>query len=413
MTAAQAQHDGLWRALAILFLATSLVLAGLLVRRDRATSEEDEEAELRDPELVLEVASFDEVPGWSEASYEDFLTAFGRSCESFSRQPADHSLGADGWAGRVGDWQPICDVLASSEDGPGETRGILEDGLRPWRASNGDQELGLLTGYYEPTLRGSREPDGIYNVPLYRKPQELVTIELGRFRDDLRGRRLAGQVRDGRLDPFHSRSELEGGALRGRGLELAWVDDAIDAFFLQIQGSGRVVLEDGGFLRVGYDGQNGHPYFAIGRELVERGELLLEDVSMQSIRAWLVDHPDQAAELMQANASFVFFRELHEDGPVGSQGVVLTPNGSIAVDRSFIPLGVPIWLDTARPDVDPLQPDHTLQRLFVAQDTGGAIRGPLRGDVFWGHGQESAAIAGRMRHEGRFWLLLPKAIDPR
>ena len=141
MTAAQARHDGLWRALAILFLATSLLLAGLLVRRDRATSAEGEEAELPDPELVLEIASFDEVPGWSEASYEDFLTAFGRSCESFSRQPADRLLGVDGWAGRVGDWQPVCDLLASSEYGPGETRRILEDGLRPWRASKADRRV--------------------------------------------------------------------------------------------------------------------------------------------------------------------------------------------------------------------------------------------------------------------------------
>ena len=197
-----------------------------------------------------------------------------------------------------------------------------------------------------------------------------------------------------------------------RDLELVWVDDAVAAFFLHIQGSGRVELADGDTMRVGYDGQNGHAYTAIGRELVARSELALEEVSLQSIRAWLQDHPESAEEIMNTNRSFVFFRELRGEGPVGSQGVALTPRRSLAVDRRFLPLGVPMWIDATAPSAALGEPDRPLRRLMVSQDTGGAIRGPVRGDVFWGHGPEAEQIAGRMKHQGRVWVLLPAGVEP-
>jgi len=198
------------------------------------------------------------------------------------------------------------------------------------------------------------------------------------------------------------------GALAHRGLELLWVDSAVDAFFLHIQGSGRVAMADGGMVRVGYAAGNGRPYRAIGRDLVENGAIAADRVSMQTIRAWLAAHPNAAEAMMARNRSFVFFRVLHGDGPIGALGVALVPGRSLAVDRRFIPLGLPVWLDAT----DPLSAAIRLRRLMVAQDSGGAIRGPVRGDVFWGHGAKAASRAGRMKSRGRYFLLLPRRPDP-
>jgi len=235
-----------------------------------------------------------------------------------------------------------------------------------------------------------------------------VDDDLGQFRDTLRGERIAGRVEGGRLHPYPDRGTIDRGALAGRGLELLWVDDAVDAFFLQIQGSGRVTMADGSVIRVGYDGQNGHPYVAVGRVLIQRGIMTPEQVSMQSIRAWLAANPTAAPDLLRENPSFVFFRELTGDGPVGAQGVALTPGRSLAVDPRFLPLGAPMWLDVE----DPRVAGDRIRRLVVAQDTGGAIRGPVRGDLFWGHGAAAEDAAGRMRSQGRYWLLLPAGVSP-
>jgi membrane-bound lytic murein transglycosylase A len=224
----------------------------------------------------------------------------------------------------------------------------------------------------------------------------------------MKGERIAGRVIDGRLRPYEDRARIEGGALKGRDLEMVWVDDAVDAFFLHIQGSGRVVMEDGSVMRVGYAGQNGHPYVAVGRELIARGVLTKENVSMQSIREWLRANPGEAAGLMNKNPSFVFFRPLDGEGPQGAQGVALTPGRSLAVDRSFVPYGLPVWLDAQ----DPLDGAARLRRLMVAQDTGGAIRGPVRGDVFWGHGDDAELRAGKMKSPGRYHLLIPRTVTP-
>jgi membrane-bound lytic murein transglycosylase A len=235
----------------------------------------------------------------------------------------------------------------------------------------------------------------------------LVEADLGSFIPELRGRRVAGQVRDGRLHPFPDRAAITGGALRGQGLELAWVDDPADAFFLHIQGSGRVRLDDGAVLRLGYAGWNGHPYFAIGRTLVEQGVLTREAVSMQAIRAWMTQAgPAEAAALMARNPSYIFFRRLDlppEAGPIGTLGAPLTPMRSIAVDRTQVPLGLPVWVA----GTDPLT-GAPLRRLTVAQDTGGAIRGPARADLFTGWGTEAAERAGRMRDPAALFLLVPR-----
>ncbi len=269
----------------------------------------------------------------------------------------------------------------------------------------------MFTGYYEPLLDGSRQRSERFDVPLYRKPDDIIEIDLERFHDRFEGQTISGRLTADSFEPYYERAEIAAGALTGRGLEVVWVDDAVEAFFLHIQGSGRVRLAEGGEMRVGYAGQNGRPYYAIGRELVARGEMTLEQVSLQSIRAWLAAHPSEAHAVMAVNPSYIFFRQLDGEGPIGSLGVPLTPRRSLAVDAAHLPLGAPLWLDATAPRADG-SGDAPLRRLMVAQDTGGAIRGAVRGDVFWGHGAAAEAIAGRMKHPGRLWILLPRGLDP-
>lgn len=368
--------------------------------------------------LELAPATFADLPGWGADDLSAALPALRRSCSAWSGLPDERPLGGTGAAGTVADWRPLCSALGRASHAEpaarrAAARALVEEHLAPWAVTNRGLAEGLFTGYYEPTLHGSLERDERHRIPLYARPPELVAVDLGAFRDDLEGRRIAGRVEGGRLVPFAERSAIDAGALAGRGLEVVWVDDPVDAFFLHIQGSGVVRLAGGGELRLGYAAQNGHPYRAVGRELVEWGEMELEEVSMQSIRGWMERHPQRASELMATNRSYVFFRVLDTEGPVGSLGVVLTPGRSLAVDPLFLPLGAPLWLAASAPAPDPAAPDRPLRRLVVAQDTGGAIRGPVRGDVFWGPGDEAAEIAGRMRHPGRLWLLLPRGLDPR
>jgi membrane-bound lytic murein transglycosylase A len=362
--------------------------------------------------LVLEPARFTDLTGWGEDAVAEALPALLLSCRRISRLPDEAGMGGAGFAGTAGDWKPVCAAAARVPAGDSSAaRAFLEEHLQPAAATNNGRALGLFTGYYEPLLHGSRRRGGKYTVPLYIRPPELVMVDLGDFREELRGQRIAGKVVGGNLEPYPGRREIDAGALAGRKLELVWVDDPVDAFFLHIQGSGRVRLAEGGEMRVGYAAQNGHPYFAIGRDLIDRGALEREEVSMQSIRQWLEEHPEEAAEVMQKNASYVFFQKIEGEGPLGAEGVPLTAGRSLAVDRKFFPLGLPLWLAASLPPAAEGQPGRKLRRLMVAQDTGGAIRGPVRGDVFWGHGEEAAELAGKMRHRGRMWVLLPKSLS--
>jgi membrane-bound lytic murein transglycosylase A len=365
--------------------------------------------------LVLKPATFQDLPGWRDDAVEEALPAFLRSCQRIAALPDGAPVsdkGGEAKAGKAEDWRPVCAEAARVPPGDREAaRRFFEARFQPWSARNNRNPLGLFTGYYEPLLHGSRRRHGRYTVPLYGRPPELVTVDLGRFRDDLKGKRIAGKVDKGALLPFADRREIDRGALAGRKLELVWVDDPIEAFFLQVQGSGRVELAEGGEMRVGYAAQNGRPYTSIGKALIQSRALNPETVSMQTIRAWLEAHPEKIDEVLEKDASYVFFQEVGE-GPMGAEGVPLTPGRSMAVDLGYLPLGVPLWLAAGVPAPDAGAPDRKLHRLLVAQDTGGAIRGPVRGDLFWGFGPQAEAIAGRMKHRGKLWLLLPKGIKP-
>lgn len=363
--------------------------------------------------LVLEPAGFGDLPGWGQDELEKAVPALLRSCERITALPDGAAIDDEPFAGTASEWKAACAAAAALPAGDrAAARSFFETHFRPWAAHNNRNPLGLFTGYYEPLLHGSRKRSDRYNVPLYARPPELVMVDLGRFRQELKGQRIAGKVEDGALLPFPDRRAIDEGAIQGRELEIVWVDDPVAAFFLHIQGSGRVRLAEGGEMRLGYAAQNGHPYTAIGKDLIDRGALTRENVSLQTIRDWLKAHPEEAAEVMRKNASYVFFQVLEGEGPLGAEGIPLTPGRSLAVDRSYIPLGAPIWLVGGMPSPRENGPDRELHRLLVAQDTGGAIRGPVRGDVFWGFGDEAEAVAGRMKHRGRIWLLLPKTVVP-
>ncbi len=348
---------------------------------------------------VFEPASFADLPGWGAETFEDSLTGLAAACSRFRADSA---------------WQPACAALASVDRSPEGLRNFYERYFTPWRTSTPQGETsGLITGYYEPLLHGSHVRHDAYQVPLYAPPDDLLVIDLSAIHPDLRNLRLRGRLEGRRVVPYYSRSEIERGLAPVAGKELVWVEDAVEAFFLQIQGSGRVALDSGESVRVSYSDQNGHPYVSIGRVLIERGELPAGEASMQRIQAWARSHPERLAELLNQNPSYVFFRELPdahpELGPPGAMGVPLVATRSIAVDPRFIALGAPVFLATTRPSSD-----APLQRLVFAQDTGGAIRGPVRADFFWGFGAEAGQQAGRMRQSGRLWLLWPSgAVPPR
>jgi membrane-bound lytic murein transglycosylase A len=366
--------------------------------------------------LRLQIAPFAELQGWAANDPKRGLEAFRRSCIALATRPDDTPLGGVNYAGTASDWRQPCLTAATvPADDVAAARAFFEAEFTAYRVTE-ETDTGLFTGYYEPQLRGSRTRYGQYQTPLYGIPEDLVSVDLGLFRDNLKGQRIVGQVTSGRLVPYPDRAAIEIGGL-AQAKPLVYVDDAIDAFFLQIQGSGRIVLDDGSVVRAAYGAQNGHAYTAIGAVLIRRGDLKREEVSMQSIRAWLTHHPEEAQQIMNANASYVFFTEQALGDPAlgaaGAQGVPLTPEASLAVDLTLHALGVPVWLETTAPDPDAAQPERRFDRLVVMQDTGGAIRGPIRGDVYWGYDPDAGSIAGRMRSEGRMTVLLPNAVAMR
>lgn len=372
------------------------------------------------PALVLASVSYSKLPGWEGDDMRPALAAFGRSCEAIAKLGDSRPLGGDAAYGLAGDWKTACSAYAVAAPGivdAAAARAFVKAQFAPFAISNSGKRKGLFTGYYEAEARGSLQQGGIYQTPLLKRPADLVQVDLGLFGEKWKGQRTAGRVVEGRLVPYASRAEIEHGALDSAGLGLVWLSDPVDAFYIHIQGSGRVELEEGGYLRVGYDGQNGHPYTAIGRVLLKMGALERGNVSMQTIRAWLHAHPEEGRKVMEQDASYIFFKALPVQdpalGPLGAQEVPLTPDRSLAVDRKFHALGVPMWLETSLPGDNAMNPGPSIRRLMIAQDTGGAIQGPVRGDVFFGFGENAAFIAGRMKQEGRLWVLLPKAVAAR
>lgn len=372
----------------------------------------------RPDELVLTRADYATLDGWAAVDVRPAFAAFTTSCKKIvARKDGDKFGGAEAY-GTVKDWRAACEAaLKAKPADEAAARKFFETWFDPAVAANRKEEVGLFTGYYEPELNGSRKATGKFKTPLYTRPSDLISVDLGAFRPALKGERIAGRVNGGKLVPYSTRGDIVAKGLKGQSEIIAYVDDATAAFFLQVQGSGRLRFSDGKVVRVAYDGQNGHPYTAIGRVLVDRGEIKRENLSMQAIRDWLEKNPKQANAVMNTNPSYVFFKELPLAdatlGADGAQGVPLTPEASLAVDLRFHGLGAPMWIEANAPADAVKDADVAFRRLVVAQDTGGAIRGPVRGDVYWGASARAESIAGRMAHKGKLFVLLPKAAAAR
>lgn len=369
-------------------------------------------------ELVLRPAAFTALEDWPRADVRAAFGAFQASCRRVTGRADGDGFGPVAAYGSVGDWRSACSAaLQTTPESGEEARRFFEAWFSPVQAFNKSEPVGLFTGYYEPELNGSRKASARFATPIYARPNDLVSVDLGAFRPTLKGERIAGRIEGGRLVPYETRAEIDRGALGTRTSVVAYVDDPVAAFFLQVQGSGRVRFADGSVVRVAYDGQNGHPYTAVGRILVDRGAIARESLSMQTIRAWLKANPSKAPALLNENASFVFFKEQPLADPAmgadGAQGVALTAEASLAVDLRFHALGAPMWVQATAPAADEKAEDVAFRRLLIAQDTGGAIRGPVRGDVYWGASARAESIAGRMAHRGQLFVLLPKAVAAR
>lgn len=344
---------------------------------------------------TLKPTTFSALSGWAQDDLRQAWPAFLTSCQVLVKKDA---------------WREPCTIALDVNMSDAQAiRMFFEAFFVPYQVLNADgSEQGLVTGYYEPLLRGSRKRGGPYQTPLYRVPDDLLTIDLAGVYPELKGMRLRGRMVGNKVVPYPARAELVQSTVLS-GKELFWVDDAVEAFFLQVQGSGRVqLMDEKETVRVAYADQNGYPYKSIGKYLVDKGELKLEQASAQGIKSWVAAHPSRKSELFNANPSYVFFREEKlldpKIGPKGAMGLPLTAQRSIAVDAQFIPMGAPVFLATTQPNSD-----VALQRLMLAQDTGGAIKSPVRADFFWGFGAEAGEKAGRMKQRGMMWVLLPKS----
>jgi membrane-bound lytic murein transglycosylase A len=356
------------------------------------------DASIPPPAKTLQAAAFAELPNWANDDHSAALAAFLRGCRALERRNG---------------WKDSCEAASRTGPSRAEARAFFEKRFKVYRVTNADGTVeGLMTGYYEPILRGSRKRVGPFNHPLHAPPDDLISVDLASVVPEAANLRLRGRIEGKKIVPYFTRSEIEQQQGKFAARTLLWIDDPIELFFLHVQGSGRIDLGGGEMVRVGFADQNGHPYRSIGRYLVDRGELKLEQASMQGIQGWARANRGRINELLGHNPSYVFFREVStsdlplELGARGALGAPLSPGRSIAIDPRFITLGAPVFLATAHPSTG-----GAIEQLMVAQDTGGAIRGAVRADYYWGFGSAAGQEAGRMRSQGRMWMLLPNEIE--
>ena len=331
------------------------------------------------PSLKLYPTDFQALSGWNKDNHALAYQSFRRSCRYWHRQPNSKKMKSVFELGKLADWKSLCKIKVAL----GEEKLFFERWFKPYAVNKNNSFKGLFTGYFIPQLNGSYTKTERYNIPVYRKPKNA------------RLRRL-------------TRSQIYNKGLANKGLELLWVDNLMDVFFMEVQGSGRVKMQDGSLQGLSYGGSNGRSYYAIGKTLVDNEEISREDISMQTIRTWIDKHPKKGLALMKKNRSYVYFRLTKvkpSEGAVGAMGQPLTAKHSLAIDRKHLPLGIPIWLNAEHP-LDKKQLEH----LVMAQDTGGAIKGAIRGDLYWGEGSTAGNFAGAMKSSGRYYLLLPRSL---
>ena len=336
-----------------------------------------------------DIIKWQALPGWQQDNLETIWPALKNNCIT-KKLPEG--------------WKNTCSEISLMGQADSDTiRAYIETRFVARELVDTDNKESLITGYYEPILNGSLKPDSRYRYPVYGRPENLVVIKLDKLYPELAGKTIRGRLDGNNVVPFYSRAEIDNGGNQLAGLEIAWVDDPVDLFFLHIQGSGRIRLPDGRILSVGYADQNGHPYESIGLSLIRRGVIEREDVSLYTIKNWLAENPDALEQVLFSNPSYIFFavRDQKLTGPLGSLGVPLTAQRSIAIDKRFTELGSLVWIDTTLPGAQA----RPYQRLMVAQDTGGAIKGIVRADVFFGRGDRARDLAGTMKQAGSLYVL--------
>jgi membrane-bound lytic murein transglycosylase A len=393
---------------ALLFILSTLGISGAVTS-----------AAARDPAMVkfpnsqYEPVAWSDLDGWASDDHVAGLQTFLTSCKAIlppraaarEKRPIFAAL------------KEICrSAAAAGALDEEKARAFFEKNFRPLRIATLGESNGFLTGYYEPIVEGSRFHTEEYTVPLYRRPSNLAVAGQRKASENFpsKGAQVGRKVGRRKIEPYYDRAQIEGGALEGRGLEICWLKDPVDLFFVQIQGSARVQLEDGTLLRVNYDAHNGYSYTAVGKFLIDRGLVPREEMSLDRIRHWMAENPAEGKEVRQKNRSYVFFRDTglsEKDEPIGAQGIPVTSGRSIAVDKAIHVYGTPFFIEADLP-IDNMQPTTKFRRLMVAQDTGSAIVGPARADIYFGAGPELGSIAGRIRHPGRFSMLIPRSLDP-
>jgi membrane-bound lytic murein transglycosylase A len=371
--------------IALVLLALAATVVGVYLWRQPASP--------TNGPLRLTQVSFNDLPGWAANDGAAVLASFARGCAVLAGKNPQVAMGGKGYGGTVADWLPVCSAAKT------DSRNFFEKHFSPYQVSAGDDRNGLFTGYYEPQINGSHTRHDAYQTPVYGLPPDLVRVDLSQFSPRFAGEHVSGRLEGQKLVPYANRAEIDAHGISNAKI-LFWCDDPIALFFLQIQGSGRVHFAEGGDERIGYAGENGKPYTAIGRVLIAQGALARENVSLASIRAWLKQNPARANAVMEADQSFIFFEEKSVGDPAlgnqGTLGAALTPGASLAIDPRLNVLGAPYYVDAA-----------PVRGLLIAQDTGGAIRGAVRGDVFFGFGDKAEAAAGGMKSTGAMFVLLP------
>lgn len=361
------------------------------------------------PKPVFRPVSFEELPGWNKAELKKSLETFQTSCRAFIKQDPDRAVGTQDIDLQAKDWQPACRAALKINPATKKSAKLFfQQWFSPVEFYDVKPVKGLFTGYYMPLIKGSYSKTDEFSVPLYEVPDNLVSVDLSLFLPELKNRRIVGRISNNKLVPYYNREQINHGAIANNAKVLVWIHSPIDRLFLEIQGSGIIEVEDGKRIFVGYDAENGAPYTAVAGILIKRGIMTKHNASMQAIKRYLEAHPKEMNKVINKNKSFVFFRKLSMEAAQGAQGVALTPGYSMAIDKQWIPMGAPLWLSTTRPDDNNPDVNKPMQRLMIAQDTGGAIRGKVRGDVFWGGGDKATMIAGHMKNEGHYWLLIPK-----
>lgn len=361
------------------------------------------------PHLILVKSNFSRLQNWQQSDQTQALIAFQHSCSEILKRDPDSAFSYLTQSRKTKDWQAIC-LAANKITSPDSltARQFFENWFEPYYVLNNLNSHGLFTGYYLPVLQASLHKDQVYSTPIYSLPRDLIRVNLGLFRPEFAGKYIVGQLNNNTLMPYPDRAAINNGAIKSSADVIAWDNNIIDLFYAQIQGCAIVQLPNHHQFIIDYAGDNGHQYTAIGKVLIENKTITKQDASLQTIRAWLLQHPYQVNDVLNNDASYVFFKILESGSPTGKEGVPLTPQGSLAIDNQYIPLGVPIWIDTVIPHNNPTINLIPYQHLLIAQDVGGAIKGIIRGDIYWGAGDNAEFIAGHLKSPGEYWMLLPR-----